>query len=192
MLLHAQKLERDFEVLDLHHIPHAKNVVADDLSIKASTWAPVPDGVFERRLQQPIARATDPSEGGKTSTSKLAVPIPWSPRRIVSVTGDSVHHSAQDPEAQVNPNTFITEIWTYLKDNILPDDSASADRITHLTKRYALVEGDLYRCGTNGVLIRCIIREEGCELLIEVHRGEYRNHASSRMLVGKAFRHVFY
>jgi ribonuclease HI len=49
-LLHVQKLEKDFEVLDLHHVPHIDNAVADDLSTKASTWAPVPDGVFERRL----------------------------------------------------------------------------------------------------------------------------------------------
>jgi hypothetical protein len=47
-LLHAQKLEKDFDVLDLHHIPRVDNAVADDLSTKASTWAPVPDGVFER------------------------------------------------------------------------------------------------------------------------------------------------
>jgi ribonuclease HI len=46
-LLHAHKLEKDFEVLDLHHIPRADNAVADDLSTKASTWALVPDGVFE-------------------------------------------------------------------------------------------------------------------------------------------------
>jgi ribonuclease HI len=46
-LLHAQKLEKDFEVLDLQHVPHANIAVADELSIKASTWAPVPDGVFE-------------------------------------------------------------------------------------------------------------------------------------------------
>jgi hypothetical protein len=54
------------------------------------------------------------------------------------------------------------------------------------------VEGDLYRCGANGILMRCISREEGCELLIEVHGGECGNHASFRMLVGKAFRHRFY
>jgi ribonuclease HI len=48
-LLHAQKLEKDFEVLNLQHIPCANNTIADELSIK-STWAPVPEGVFERRL----------------------------------------------------------------------------------------------------------------------------------------------
>jgi hypothetical protein len=79
-----------------------------------------------------------------------------------------------------------------LKDNILSDDMAPADRIARLAKRYTLVEGDLYRRGANGVLMRCITREEGCELLVEVHGGECGNHASFRTLVGKAFRHGFY
>jgi hypothetical protein len=79
-----------------------------------------------------------------------------------------------------------------LKDNILADEMASTDWIAHLSKRYALVEGDLYQWGTNGVLMRCIIREEGYELLTKVHGGECGNHQSSRTLVGKAFRHGFY
>jgi ribonuclease HI len=31
-LLHAQKLEKDFEVLNLQHVPHANNAVTDELS----------------------------------------------------------------------------------------------------------------------------------------------------------------
>jgi hypothetical protein len=138
-LIHGQKLERDFEVLDLHHIPHVDNAIADDLLTKASTWAPIPDGVFERSLQKPTTRPAQPSEGGETSTLKLVVSaalIPWSPPRIVGITGNSVHPGVQDLEAQVGPDTWITQIRTYLKDNILPDDSASADRITRLAKRY--------------------------------------------------------
>jgi hypothetical protein len=73
-LLHARTLEKDFEVLDLQHIPRAENAVVDDLSVKASISAPVPNGVLERRLRQPTAWAANPSEGGETSTSKLAVP----------------------------------------------------------------------------------------------------------------------
>jgi hypothetical protein len=52
-----------------------------------------------------------------------------------------------------------------LKDNILPDDMASADWIVRWAKRYTLVEGDLYRRGTNGILVRCITRKEGYEPL---------------------------
>jgi hypothetical protein len=194
-LLHARKLGKDIEVLDLQHIPREENPVADDLSAKASTSAPVLDGVLERRQRQPTAWAANPSEGGETSISKrvvLAALQPWSLPRVLGVMGDSVHPGAQDPEAQASLDTWITEIRTYLKDNILPDDMASADRIACLAKRYTLVEGDLYLRGTNGVLMRCITREEGCELLIEVHGGECGNHVSSCTFVGKAFRHGFY
>jgi hypothetical protein len=79
-----------------------------------------------------------------------------------------------------------------LKDNILLDDMTSTDRIARLAKRYTLIEGDLYQHDANGVLMRCITREEGRELLAEVHGGECGNHASSRTLVSKAFRYGFY
>jgi ribonuclease HI len=49
-LLQAQKLEKEFEVLNLQHVPRANNAVANKLTTKVSTWALVPDGVFERRL----------------------------------------------------------------------------------------------------------------------------------------------
>jgi hypothetical protein len=90
-LLHARKLGKDFEVLYLQHIPCVENAVADDLSAKVSTSAPIPDGVLERRLRQPTAWVAHPSAGGETSTSKLAVMavlLPWSPPRVLGVTGD--------------------------------------------------------------------------------------------------------
>jgi transposase InsO family protein len=55
-----------------------------------------------------------------------------------------------------------------------------------------VVEGDLYCRGTNGILMRCITQEEGCDLLAEIHGGECGSHSSSRTLVGKAFRYGFY
>jgi hypothetical protein len=103
-----------------------------------------------------------------------------------------VHPDVQDPEAQVSLDTWITEIQNYLKDNILIDNSASANQIACLTKRYTVVEGDLYRCCTNGILMRCITQEQGCKLLTKVHGSQCRNHASSRTLVSKPFWYSFY
>jgi hypothetical protein len=97
-----------------------------------------------------------------------------------------------DPVSQGGPNAWISEIWDYLKDNFLPEDQAFAERIVRLAKRYAVVEGDLYRRGANGILMQCITREESCDLLIDIHGGECGSHSSSRTLVGKAFRHGFY
>jgi hypothetical protein len=76
--------------------------------------------------------------------TRLPGPNPQRPPWVLGVMGDSVHPGAQDPEAQAGPDTWITEIRTYLKDNILPDDMASANRIAHLAKRYTLVEGDCH------------------------------------------------
>jgi ribonuclease HI len=54
-LLHVRKLEKDFIALELHHVPRANNSAADELSTRASTWPPVLEGVFERRLLRPTA-----------------------------------------------------------------------------------------------------------------------------------------
>jgi hypothetical protein len=88
-LLHVRKLEKDFKVRAAPH-PLCGECTAHDLPTKSSTWTPVPDGVFERRLQQQTAWPAEPGKGGETSTSRLAVPaalIPWSPSRIVGVMG---------------------------------------------------------------------------------------------------------
>jgi ribonuclease HI len=55
-LLHVKKLEKDFTALELQHVPRADNSAADDFSQRASTRAPVPKGVFERRLLRPAAQ----------------------------------------------------------------------------------------------------------------------------------------
>jgi ribonuclease HI len=52
-LIHVRKLEKDFDVLELQHVPHEGNSAADALSAKSSTQAPVPEGVFQRRLLKP-------------------------------------------------------------------------------------------------------------------------------------------
>jgi ribonuclease HI len=74
-LLHVRKLEKDFTALELQHVPRADNSAVDELSMRASTWAPMPKGVFERRLLRPTAQPDELGEGGETSTLKLAVPV---------------------------------------------------------------------------------------------------------------------
>jgi ribonuclease HI len=194
-LLHVRKLEKDFTVLELQHVPRADNSAADDLSVRASTWAPVPEGVFERRLLRPTAQPDELGEGGKTSTLKLAVPVAshlQNPPKDVCAIGNPASPLAPQPISQSGPDAWISEIRDYLKENILPEDHVSAERIVRLAKRYAVVEGDLYRRGANGILMRCINQEEDRELLTEIHGGECGSQSSSRTLVGKAFRHGFY
>jgi len=83
-------------------------------------------------------------------------------------------------------------IRDYLKEKFLPDDDATTERIARQSKRYTMVDGDLYRRDMDGVFLRCIYQEEGSELLADIHEGECGSHSSSRTLVGKAFWHGFY
>jgi ribonuclease HI len=192
-LLHVRKLEKDFMTLELQHVPRADNSAADDLSQRASTRAPVPEGAFERRLLRPTAQPAGLDEGGETGTSKPAVPVAsQDPPKVVCTLGDSADPLAPQPATQSGPDAWISEIQDYLKENVLPEDHVSTERIVRLAKRYTMVEGGLYRRGANGILMRCITQEEGRELLTEIHGGECGSHSSSRTLVGKAFRHGFY
>jgi transposase InsO family protein len=113
-------------------------------------------------------------------------------RLSVSAMNPPGMFSVTDPCSQDGPDTWITRIRAYLKENILPDDDAAAERIARQAKRYTLVDGDLYRRGANGILMRCVSREEGREILVDIHEGECGSHTAARALVGKAFRHGFY
>jgi hypothetical protein len=114
-----------------------------------------------------------------------------SPKTVCAIGGPA-YPLAPQLVSQSGPDAWISEIWDYLKENILPEDHVSAERIVRLAKRYAMVEGDHYRRGANNILMRCITQEEGHELLTEIYRGECRSHSSSCTLVSKAFRHGFY
>jgi ribonuclease HI len=194
-LIHVRKLEKDFDVLELQHVPRKVNSAANALSARASTQASVLEGVFQRRLLKPSTQPADLGEGGRTSTSKLAVPValhPWGPPRVVCTLEGPEGLGVPRPVSQEGPDAWISKVRDYLKDNFLPEDQASAKRIVRMAKRYTVVEGDLYRRGANGILMRCITREEGCDFLAEIHGDECGSHSSSRTLVGKVFRHGFY
>jgi hypothetical protein len=56
-----------------------------------------------------------------------------------------------------------------------------------------VIGSDLYRkAASTGILMKCIIRSEGLQLLAEIHSGECGCHAASTNLVGKAYRSGFY
>jgi hypothetical protein len=143
-LLHVRKLEKDFTALELQHVPRADNSAADELSVRASTWAPVLEGVFERRLLRPTAQLAQLDEGGETSTSKLAVPVAYhlqNPPKTVCATAGPANLVAPQPVSQSGPDAWISGIRDYLKENILPEDHVSAERIVRLANRYTVVEG---------------------------------------------------
>jgi ribonuclease HI len=96
-LLHVKKLEKNFAALELQHVPRPNNSVANDLSQRASTRAPVPEGAFERRLLRPSAQSAALGKGGETGTSKPVVPVASQdpPKAVCALGGftDPQHHN---------------------------------------------------------------------------------------------------
>jgi hypothetical protein len=81
----------------------------------------------------------------------------------------------------------------YICEQKVPTDKNLAEQIIHRAKSYVLVGHKLYRRGaTSGVLMKCVSREEGKDILEEIHKGVCGNHTSSHTLVSKAFRRAFY
>jgi hypothetical protein len=71
--------------------------------------------------------------------------------------------------------------------------SAEAARIMRRSKGFVLVDNKLYRRGAcSGVLMKSVTKEDGYDILQEIHGGVCSNHAASRMLVGKAYRAGFW
>ena len=57
------------------------------------------------------------------------------------------------------------------------------------SKNYFLIDDKLYKRGVgSGVLMKCVIAEEGKEIVQEPHEGTCGNHAASCTLLGKVFR----
>jgi hypothetical protein len=81
---------------------------------------------------------------------------PQDPPRTVCATEVPANFLVPQPVSQSGFDAWISEIRDYLKENILPEDHVSAERIVRLAKLYVVVEGDLYRRGANGILMRCI------------------------------------
>ena len=87
---------------------------------------------------------------------------------------------------------WVTELRRYLTQGILPEKEEEVERVARQATAYCIKDGELYRRRPNDVSLRCIPREQGKELLADIHGGDRGHHSSSRTLVGKAFRSGFY
>jgi hypothetical protein len=93
----------------------------------------------------------------------------------------------QPPELNLEDLDWRFPILEWLVEGKLPLDQMEARRIVRRAKAFVLIDGELYKHGAAGILMRCILRDQGRELLQEIHAGTCCHHVSPRTLVGKAF-----
>jgi hypothetical protein len=169
-----RKLEGHFMGIEFQLVPRNNNVAADVLSKLGSQQALVPAGVFVQDLRKHSIKLLDPDN--------LELP----PHDQNSAHPRDVLMSEKEDDWR---KIFID----FIHDQLVPDDKAERECITRRTANYVVIGTDLYRkAASTGVLMKCILRSEGLQLLAEIHSGECGCHAASTNLVGKTYRSGFY
>jgi hypothetical protein len=92
----------------------------------------------------------------------------------------------------VSSEDWRSEIIAYLCDEHHSDDEAWSTRMTQRTRRYKMVNEELYKEGVSALMLKCIAREEGIDLMKEIHAGFCGSHMGPRALLGKTLRAGFY
>jgi ribonuclease HI len=158
----VQKLEDKFEGLEFHHVERDRNAAADALSKLGSSRTQVPPGVFVQEVLRP------------------------------SISSDRAEECNILSQLESYSDDWREPIIRYIKNEEESDDKNATERIARQSGHYTLIGETLYRRGTTGVLMKCILSATGMQLLEEVHAGQCRIHAASRTLIGKVFRSGFY
>jgi hypothetical protein len=86
----------------------------------------------------------------------------------------------------------MSPIKAYLDNQPILDDNVEIEHIARKFRMYHLIDGVLYKQDANGMMMKCISKDEGSQLLWDIHSGVCGAHSSWCSIVGKAFRHEFY
>jgi hypothetical protein len=168
------KIEGHFEGIEFQHMPHNNNVAAGVLSKLGFRQALVSMGMFIPDLRKSSIKLLDSDNPDQEQANLTTTP----PRDMLMIEKEDDWRE-----------TFLA----FLLDQRVPEDKAERERITQRSANYVVIGNDLYRkAASTGVLMKCILRSEGLQLLAEIHGRESGCHAASANLVGKAYRFGFY
>src|SRR5664279_4757484 len=177
-------LEGSFDGCELCHVGRASNEEADKLANIGSTRAPIPPGVFLESIDQRSIKVKKLVDSDTTTTLPEATTTDFE----APATADD---TMPEQVMLVEP-TWTQPFLSYMLRKELPEDKMEARQIVRRSKAYTIINGELYKRSISGVFQRCIAPEDGLSILLDIHTGLCGHHASSRLLVSKAFRAGFY
>jgi hypothetical protein len=179
------KLEGDFEGCEVTHIGRKSNKEADNLANISSKCLPIPLGVFFEEIFE------------RSVKIKPATDLTLATRSGAKQTNPTLAAGTEDLSKEATTIMLIEAVWTklymaYLMRGELPEDPIHRPQVMRRSKAFTIINGELYKRSTIGVLQQCIAQEDEIALLREIHEGTCGYHASSRTLIAKAFRLGFY
>ncbi|GJV17205.1 reverse transcriptase domain-containing protein [Tanacetum coccineum] len=89
-------------------------------------------------------------------------------------------------------STWMTPIYEYLTEEILPEEKRKARAIRRKSSRYTVANGILYKKSFLGPWLRCVGPLQANYVLREIHEGSCSMHAGPRSVVAKALRSGYY
>jgi hypothetical protein len=175
----VRALEDKFYDIKLNHVPRRYNEEADELAKIASGRITVPPNVFARDVAQPSvtlephpSNCTEPS--GAPSNPAGAEPMDEDPSNEAYVLSLLEGYGAGEAEAmEVEPAPSEVD-WrgkyiAWMDRGELLSDQSEAIRIARIAKSFTLVDAELYKRATSGILQRCVPIPQGRELLRDIH-----------------------
>jgi hypothetical protein len=151
-LAEVRRLEKFFDDFEVRYVPRLDNRDADHLAWIGCSRAPTPSDVILERLVKPSVKATEPSK----DTDLMVIDGP-------------------DQQSRFD---WMSQIRSYLENRSLADDDAEIECIARKSRMYHLIDGVLYRQGANGMMMRCISKDEGIQLLQDIHSEVCGAHSS--------------
>jgi ribonuclease HI len=180
------KLEGNFEGCEVTHIGRESNDEVDNLANIGSKCLPIPPGVFFEEMFE------------RSVNIKPAIIDPvLATRSGANHSGNAPATEKADPSKHTTAVMLVEAVWmnpylTYLIRGELPEDTIHRRQVMRRSKAFTIIQGELYKHSTTGVLQRCIAPKDGIALLRDIHEETRGHHASNRTLVAKAFRSGFY
>jgi hypothetical protein len=137
-LAEVRRMEKFFDGFEVRYVPWLDNRDVDHLAWIASYRAPTPPNVIFERLFKPSVKYEE-SSSEEVGADLMVIDEP----------------PQQTTYAWMNP------IRASLDNQPPSDDNVKVERITHMSRMYHLIDGVLHRQDVNGMMIKCITREEG-------------------------------
>jgi hypothetical protein len=165
-LTEVRRIEKFFDGFEVRYVPRLDNQDVDHLAWIASSRAPILLDIIIEKLTKPSIKVVE-------TLREMNLMI--------------IDGAKQQPEID-----WMSPIKAYLDNQPISDNNAEIQRIAHKSRMYHLIDRVLYRQGANGMMMKCISKDEGSQLLQDIHSAVCGSHSSWCSIDGKAFRHGFY
>lgn len=83
-------------------------------------------------------------------------------------------------------------ILKFLVSNKLPEKEEEARRVQLMARKYKVIDGQLYKSGVTAPLLKCVTKEEGMQMVVEIHEGICGAHQAPRSVASKVIRQGIY